>query len=279
MSDQQRPDEQSSSGHYERADASKFPTSEVGQRAAVEGMAAAEGWTGPGLSKAVREHNRRAAARSGLEIDRPRADVLRDKMLAIFAEMEEATELRRANQEAAHGLRELADRYADAESHEERDAIAEQAGASLTLAEAGLIRRVAKAMERALPEMIVAAHVGDGEDAPGMAAPEIARELGCTSRHAYQVIRDNPWEARWVLYRATGDAQWEPVHSGTVQTTDTAAELAYHILAERVGDDVALARTDVRVCVWWTADELDDEPDPDEARATDYREGDTPLNH
>ncbi|MFE4203942.1 MULTISPECIES: hypothetical protein [Streptomyces] len=255
MSDEQqpRPDEQGTAGHYERADASKFPTSELGQRAAVEGTAAAQGWTGPGLTKAVRDHNRRAAARSKLEINPPQADVLREKVLALFAEMEEATEVRRAGHEAAHGLRQIADRYAKAESYEERDAVAQQAGGSLNLPEAGLVRRLAKALERTLPDLIVDAHVD------GMNAPAIARELACTDRHAYQVIRDRPWEAHWALYRAMWsprmDYEWRKVASGTVETTETAEDLASQILDERL--DNTLAREGARVCVWRTGDVYD----------------------
>ncbi|MGP3687384.1 hypothetical protein ACTVZO_22225 [Streptomyces sp. IBSNAI002] len=250
MSDQQQPhhDEQGSTGHYERADASKFPTSELGQRAA------AEGWTGPGLAKAVRDHNRRMLARTGVDADRARTDVLRDKILTLFAEHEEATEVRRAGQEAAYGLRELADRYAKAETRQERDDLAEQAGGSLTLPEAGLIRRVAKALEMALPGVIVDAHVD------GMSAPSIARELACSDRHAYQVIKDYPWGAQWILYRATGDDEWEEVAAELVETTETAADLANRIIGQRLTDD--LARTGARVCVWRAGDGND----PDEAR-------------
>lgn len=251
----QQPDEQDSSAHYQRADPAKFPASEAGQRAAVEGMATAEGWTGPGLSKAVREHNRRREAEGPrLETDRSRADALRDKMLALFAEMDEAAEVRRTGPEAAHGVREVADRYGRAISHQERDDIAEQAGATLNLPEAGLIRRLAKALERTLPDLIVDAHVD------GMSAPQIARELACSDRHAYQVIRDRPWEARWTLYRATGDDEWEEVTAGTTETTETADDLADRLWSEHRTDD--LARSGARVSVWRAGDGND----PDDAR-------------
>ncbi|MFD8948979.1 hypothetical protein ACFV0B_09020 [Streptomyces xanthophaeus] len=263
MSDQQQPDEQGGTADYERADASKFPTTEAGQRAAVEGKATAEGWTGPGLSRATREHNRRVLARSGVEIDRPAADVLREKMLALILEHEEATELRRAGEEAAYGLRGLADRYAKAESHQERDDLAEQAGGSLTLPEAGLIRRVAKALEMALPGVIVDAHVD------GMSAPSIARELACSDRHAYQVIKDYPWEAQWILYRATGDDEWEEVAAELVETTETADDLANRVIGQRLTDD--LARSGARVSVWRAGDGND----PDEARGECVIEGST----
>ncbi|WP_404959036.1 hypothetical protein [Streptomyces sp. 147326] len=62
MSEQQPADEPETTAHYVRADMSKAPTSEAGQRASVEGMAAAKGWTGPELSRALREDSQRARA-------------------------------------------------------------------------------------------------------------------------------------------------------------------------------------------------------------------------
>lgn len=226
----------------------------------------------PGDTEATRAHNRRALARTGRpETEQPAADQLRDKLLAVIEEYEEARDRHRAQQEAAYGLTAFAERYAKAETAQERDDLAEQYGGSLTLAEAGLIRRVAKAMERALPDVIVEAHIGDQDG--GMSAKEIARELACSTRHAYQVIRDYPWEAQWIMYRPTDDGQWEEVDSGIVETTETAADLANQVYGQRLDD--ALARSGARVCVWRTGDGND----PDEARGVEEHEGDTPYDH
>ncbi|MFD6873263.1 MULTISPECIES: hypothetical protein [unclassified Streptomyces] len=239
---------------YRRAHPELNPAIEADQRAAAKGTAAAQGWTGPGLAEAVRNHNGRMLARAGVEIDPPRADVLRGKMLALLAEYEEATEVSRAGREAAHGLREVADRYERAQTFEECDDITEQAGASLSLPEAGLIRRLSKALEGSLPGLIVDAHVD------GMNAPSIARQVGCSDRHAYKVIKDYPWEALWTLYRATGDDEWEEVAAELIETTDTADDLANRIIGQRLTDD--LARTGARVLVWRAGDGND----PDDAR-------------
>ncbi|MFZ3471449.1 hypothetical protein ACODT4_20690 [Streptomyces sp. 2.9] len=221
----------------------------------------------PGRTEATRAHNRRVLARTGVDPHAAEAATLRERLLTLIIEQEEATELRRANQEAAHGLREVADRYAKAESYQERDDIAEQGGGSLTLAEAGLIRRMSKALEGALPGVIVDAHVD------GMSAPQIARELACSDRHAYKVISDYPWDALWILYRATGDDVWEPVHEGLIETTETADDLANRIFGERLTDD--LARSGARVLVWRTGDGND----PDQARGECEIEGSTQTDH
>lgn len=254
-------------GEYRRANPMKFPTSEAGQLAAAEGTAAAEGFTvvsSIALSRSIK----RAAQSKRLEIDQPAADVLRAKMFELIEEHERDTTRRRAQDEAAHGLTGLARRYADAKSYEERDAIVERYGERLSLPEAGLIRRAAKVMERALPDLIVEAHAG------GQAAPEIARELGCTPRHAYQVIRDNPWDAHWALYRAGDDRQWERVTAGHERTSETAEDCAKRILAEQATDPT-LSRQITRVSVWF--DTATD--DPGDALAEASRMGDTPLDH
>ncbi|MGZ9931951.1 hypothetical protein ACXNSR_18990 [Streptomyces sp. NC-S4] len=230
------------------------PTTQADQRAAAEGLATARSWTGPDVAKAVRDHNGRMLARAGLEIDPPSAAVLRGKMLALLAEYEEAAEVSRAGREAAHGLRGVADRYERAQTFEECDDIAEQAGASLSLPEAGLIRRLSKALEASLPGVIVDAHVD------GMSARQIARQLACSDRHAYQVIKDYPWEASWALHRATDDGEWEEVTAGLIETTETAEDLANQLMGQHLTD--ALARRGARVLVWRAGDGND----PDDTR-------------
>lgn len=203
--------------------------------------------------------------------DKSLADNLRDKVLAVIVEYNEAARRDRVHpQEAAYGLTRFAELYAKAKSYAERDDLAEQFGGSLSLAEAGLIRRIAKALEGALPDLIVEAHIG------GMSAPQIARELACSDRHAYQVIKDNPWEAQWVAYRAMwlpdGDYTWKMVDSGTVETTESALYIATDICDQLLEDD-DLARSGVRANVWRAGDE----DDFDETRAFVEREGERSL--
>ncbi|MGW3057699.1 hypothetical protein ACWC98_17505 [Streptomyces goshikiensis] len=264
-SEQHDADEPKATADYVRADPSKFPTTEAGQRAAAEGMAAAKGYTAMSSAEILRSV--RATEQKRLTPKPQEANRLREMMFELI-EAHEADQLRhRAQQEAAHGLTRLAEQYAAAKSFEDRDEVVEQFVSRLSLSDAGLFRRVAKAMERVLPNVIVGAHIGDSERPDGMSAQEIARELGCTTRHAYQVISDNPWEARWVLERATGDGGWDYWRGSTETTTATAEELAERILEREVADDDALTLSDNRVCVWWTADDLDDPLDADQARA------------
>ncbi|MCY0942586.1 hypothetical protein [Streptomyces antarcticus] len=257
-SEQQGPDEQESAADYVRADTSKFPRAHSDEP------------TLAGFRKHLLSKRQAAHDAKGQYLSRNFYAALLGNIVSVIDayadEFTEATKQRRAQREAAYGLRALADRYEQAEP-QHRDEMAEQAGQSLSLTEAGLIRRVAKALEQGLPDVIVDAHVD------GMSAPAIARELSCSTRHAYQVIKDYPWEAVWTLYRATGDDQWEEVTTEVVETTETADDLANAIIGKRLTDD--LARTGARVLVWRAGDGND----PDKARGECEIEASTQTDH
>ncbi|MBB6415822.1 helix-turn-helix domain-containing protein [Streptomyces sp. AK010] len=201
--------------------------------------------------------------------DETPAGRLRTQLLAAFDQFEKECEAERRQYAAAEssGLARLAEEYARATTATARAALAERVGPSLSLAEAGVIRRTAKAVEGALPSVIVAARVD------GWTAAEIAAELGVTASYVHRILRNNPWDAAWTMYRATGEDAWEPVESGTLCATESAASVADQILGERL--DVPLARSGARVCVWRSGEE----GDPDDARFTAAYDGDTIHEH
>ncbi|KMS74396.1 hypothetical protein ACM01_13960 [Streptomyces viridochromogenes] len=194
---------------------------------------------------------------------------LRTQLLSAFDQFDREREAEQHQDEASEssGLARLAKEYARATTATARAALAERVGPSLSLAEAGVIRRTAKAVEGALPNVIVAARVD------GWTAAEIATELGVTASYVHRILRNNPWDAAWTMYRATGDGMWEPVESGNLCATESATSVAEQILGERL--DVALARSGARVCVWRTGEE----GDPDDARFTAEHDGDTIRDH
>ncbi|QDO51678.1 hypothetical protein FNV60_28650 [Streptomyces sp. RLB3-5] len=194
---------------------------------------------------------------------------LRAQLLAAFDQFEEEREAEQRQYEPAEssGLERLAQEYARAATATARAALAERVGPSLSLTEAGVIRRTAKAVEGALPSVIVGARVD------GWTAAEIAAELGMTTSYVHRILRNNPWDAVWTMYRATGDDTWEPIESGTLCATESAASVADQILGKRL--DHSLASSGARLCVWRTGEE----GDPDDARFTAKHDGDTIRDH
>ncbi|MFE4328717.1 helix-turn-helix domain-containing protein [Streptomyces sp. NPDC056831] len=80
----------------------------------------------------------------------------------------------------------LSDDYEDATTDQDRAMIAVAVADGITLAEAGRIRRAAKAIELGTPGLIVRA------TAAGMTPNEIARELGATPSYVRRILRENP---------------------------------------------------------------------------------------
>ncbi|MEV8317998.1 hypothetical protein AB0Q95_27890 [Streptomyces sp. NPDC059900] len=255
MDTNEQPDEQGDEptvAHYTRADASKFPTTPAGQEASIEGMVAAMGGT-----EATRIHNRRMLAqqRAQEEAEGTAMGRFQRHLLAEFERFEAEREAERRQYEAAQGtaLDMLAAAFRRARSTEERHDLAEQVGSSLPLAEAGVIRRVAKALEAAMPGVVVDARVD------GWTAKEIAAELDLTPSYVYRMLREYPWEAAWSLYvmpdgwTSDDDEPWERVTGGTEESAgETADEVARRILDERL--DPKLATKRVRVAVWRAGD-------------------------
>jgi AraC-like DNA-binding protein len=250
----EQPDEQGDEPtveHYTRADASKFPTHPAGQQASIEGMVAALGG-----AEATRIHNRRMLERQRRDANESPAAKLRDQLFNLIEEYEEQREADRRQWEAAEGtaLDMLAEGFHAARSTAERHDLAEQVGSSLPIAEAGVIRRVAKALEASMSGVVVDARVD------GWTAKEIAAELDLTPSYVYRMLRDYPWEAAWALYvmpagwtSDSDDEPWERVTGGTEESAgETAEEVARRILDERLDDDLATKR--VRVAVWRAGD-------------------------
>lgn len=235
---------------------------------AIEGRVAALGGTA-----ATRDHNRRSLAARRIEVEETAAGRFNHQLLTLLAEYEEQREAERRQFEAAEGtaLDMLAEGFHRATNTAERHDLAEQVGSSLPIAEAGVIRRAAKALEDALPGVVVDARVD------GWTAKEIADEIGASTSYVYRMLRDYPWDAQWALYVQpdgwtddSDDEPWQRITDGIEESAgETAEEVAYRILDERLDDD--LATKSVRVAVWRAGDGLDltdargdVERDPDE---------------
>ncbi|MDX3063428.1 helix-turn-helix domain containing protein [Streptomyces sp. ND04-05B] len=252
MTDEQQPDEPNAA-EYRRADSAKMPTTPPGQEASIEAMVAAMGGT-----EATRIHNRRKLAeRRAMENAEGTAmGRLQANLIAEFVRFEEERAAERRQWDASHGtaLDTLAQGFRTARDTAARHDLAEQVGSSLPLAEAGVIRRVAKALEAAMPGVVVDARVD------GWTAKEIAAELDLTPSYVYRILRDYPWEAAWSLYvmpdgwtSDDDDEPWERVTGGTEETAgETAEEVARRILDEQLDADLATKR--VRVAVWRAGD-------------------------
>ncbi|MGW7514798.1 hypothetical protein ACWGJ2_04320 [Streptomyces sp. NPDC054796] len=174
------PDNEPAVAHYERADASKFPTTPEGQQAAVEGMAAAQ--QSDALSSV--EISRRDEA----EAERPIAEKYRDQMLELLVQHEREVVARRAlagdpNPTDADPLAYvhlIAEDYAKPET---RAALLDELADELDLDDVRVLRIAGEAAKAATPRVIMAA--ADR----GMSPPRIAADLGLTSSRVYEVIR------------------------------------------------------------------------------------------
>lgn len=244
--------------HYTRANASNFPKHPADQQASFEGMVAAHGGAEATRIR-NRNRNRRMLEQRRLEVDETAAGKLRESILSLIEEFEEQREAERHQCEAAEGtaLDTLAEGFRKATSTAKRHDLAEQVGSSLPITEAGIIRRAAKALEAAMPRVVVDARVD------GWTAKEIAAELDLTPSYVYRILRDYPWEAAWALYEMpdgwtsdSDDEPWQHIAQGTEESAgETADEVARRILDERLDADLATKR--VRVAVWRASDGLD----------------------
>ncbi|MGW1405037.1 hypothetical protein [Streptomyces sp. NPDC002403] len=95
----------------------------------------------------------------------------------------------------------LAQDYARATTPEQRDSLAAGIADRLTLAEAGTIRRAAKAVELGTPGIICRAA------ADGRTSAEIAHELGATPSYVRRIIRENPGLVSEAFQAAANDAK------------------------------------------------------------------------
>lgn len=178
------PDEEPRTAHYQRADASKFPTTPAGQDASVEGMAAAyEAGVG----------NSRRARRSRVKGDTPAIDKMRDEMFAVFEEYHRLRVAERAlagdpnptDAEPLEYVYEIAEQYhRNRETHQHRAAFLDELAAELTLADVRALRLAGEAAVAATPRVV--------KDAAErcMKPPQIAAEIGLTERRVQQILRE-----------------------------------------------------------------------------------------
>ncbi|MFI0711713.1 hypothetical protein ACH4SK_13875 [Streptomyces inhibens] len=83
-------------------------------------------------------------------------------------------------------------RLARAHAHSDSDELDEAIDSKMDLAKAGTLRRAAKAVEAALPDIILDATID------GYGAADIARRLGhANESYVYRILRKHPWTAEY----------------------------------------------------------------------------------
>lgn len=185
MTDQQQPDEQPRTAHYQRTGKSKAPTDPAGQSAAIEGTLAALGYE-TGHSYSSVEISRRVQEQTAMS--RLQANIL--------AEIERFNRERRAEIIAAGGdpdedrdpfeyVRVIADQWAEtADDPDGRAALLDQLADRLDTSEVRALRLAAEAAAAITPRLIVA-----DADARVRAA-DTANDLGVTESYVYRVLRE-----------------------------------------------------------------------------------------
>lgn len=108
-----------------------------------------------------------------------------EALLTAAVEYEHAEAAAR-NAVTSSTLATLARDYEHATTEPHRTMLAADVAEGITLAEAGTIRRAAKAIELGMPGIICRAR------ATGMQPNEIARQLGATGSYVRRILRDNP---------------------------------------------------------------------------------------
>jgi hypothetical protein len=207
MSNEQPPhDDDQDVAEYQRADASKFPTHPAGQQAAVEGMAAAKGWTSAELTRNARrveaaqgdtfgriadELNRR-----GVPIDTPTGR-LAAQMLDLFEQFERERRAEAVEDEvdplSRAALVNLARDHRNAmrpDVDDQRyDDLIEEIADTFTLTDVRIMRGAWTAITEAMPRIAYVARRN------GKTADEIAQATGYTSSRIAQFIRQEKQRA------------------------------------------------------------------------------------
>ncbi|MCO6747850.1 recombinase family protein [Streptomyces sp. IpFD-1.1] len=177
---------------YTRADASKFPRTPAGQEAAVEGMAAAHGYTVRRRSTFERiadDLNRR-----GVPTDTPHGKIV-TQMVELFNEFERETAADRARNgdtnpydlEPYADVHDLAEQYDDARAQEspaDLDRFLDDLAEDLDLADVKALRTAATAVAEAMGRIALAARER------GMSPDRIASETGYTASRIAQFLRE-----------------------------------------------------------------------------------------
>ncbi|MFD9853439.1 hypothetical protein ACFWXZ_14420 [[Kitasatospora] papulosa] len=185
-----------------------------------------------------------------------------DAMMTVMAEYEHAEAAAR-NAVTSSTLTTLARDYAATnDSAEHRAQLAADVAEGISLAEAGTIRRAAKAVELGMPGIICRAR------ANGTEPNEIARQLGATGSYVRRILRDNPTllaEARqahtersvfWTIQRWEGD-HWHELAAQSTTTTTPPNAFARDRLAAARKTETGTAPLRCRV---WTFGESEGEP-------------------
>lgn len=279
MSNEQPPqDDDQDVAEYQRADPSKFPTTPTGQQAAVEGTAAAKGWTSFELIRDARRVEATKAGtfgriadelnRQGVPTDTPTGR-LAAQMFALFEEFEQE---RRAEIIGAGGsaedadddgwgdpltrsnLRSVARAHRNAnQPHRAKagdlDRLLDDLADEFNLADVRIIRGVAAALADAMPRI---AHKHREQ---GMSPDEIARETGYTASRVAQFIRQErerraaPGALRRYTWRTdvqNADGAWTDREAGEDESTP--ADLAQ--LAERLLTETGAHGQRARIFLW-----------------------------
>ncbi|MEI5099011.1 hypothetical protein RB200_10675 [Streptomyces sp. PmtG] len=198
MSNEQPPrdDEQGDKptvAEYTRADPSKFPTTPAGQQAAVEGTAAAHGYTLRGRSAFERiadDLNRR-----GVPTSTPHGKIVTE-MVKLFNEFERETAADRARKgdtnpydlDAYSDVHDLAEQFDHARANDDDPADLERfldyLAEDLELTDVRALRTAAAAVAEAMGRIALAARER------GMSPDRIAAETGYTASRIAQFIRE-----------------------------------------------------------------------------------------
>ncbi|WP_411145295.1 hypothetical protein [Streptomyces sp. x-80] len=186
MTNDQQPDDEQTAAEYVRADQTKFPTDPAGQQAAVEGTAAAEGWTSGELIRAEKARRRRVPEPGKVTQDLAR------QLYLIHLEFEHA---RRAEIIAAGGdpdddrdpfedVREIAEQWAaTAEDAEAREKFLDDLADRLDTSEVCALRLAAEAAAAVTPRLVY-------DDADhGVSAKDTAADLGVSESFVYRLLR------------------------------------------------------------------------------------------
>lgn len=160
------------------------------------------------------------------------------------------------DEEIAPSLLKLAQAHAREWNLEERTEAIEAIGSEMDIYEAGTVRRVAKAVEGALPDIVLEARIS------GASVSTIARELGfANDSRVYHFLRNFPWEASYRVDRYQND-EWVKVDSGLRAVfKDDAEQVAVDVYGEQDLPDDAHMRVSV-----WRAGDPGDFIDVDKAR-------------
>ncbi|KUF19578.1 hypothetical protein [Streptomyces silvensis] len=241
---------------YTRVDASKLPTDPAGQEAAVEGTAAAHGYTlrrRGTFERIADDLNRRGVPR-----ETP-AGALVTQMLTAFNEFERETAAARAAKGDTNpfdlapyaDVHDLAEQYTHARARTQDPADLERfldnLADDLDLADVKALRTAAAAVADAMGRIALA------HREQGMSPDQIAAETGYTASRIAQFIRqekerraDAQWDAFLTVEQHDG-AHWQGLSDESLATTESPTDLARRLLAtarER------LPSVTLRVRVW-----------------------------